>query len=120
LEINAGDVAGVVDVLPGSNSVYYLVNLASNLTPIDGLLALHDPRLFMFEIDPGVDLGTIVQTKLHPANVRSFIYDNAAAPSVAQLQAHYAAGFDVVSSQSGPNGVAARSSVNSQHGVAPP
>jgi glycerophosphoryl diester phosphodiesterase family protein len=120
LEINAGDVASVTPVLPGSDSVFYLVNLASDLTPVDGLLALHDERLFMFEIDPGVDIGTLVPSKLHPAGVRSFIYDSAAAPTVDQLKAHYEAGFDAVSSQSGPNGVAARQAVNSANGITPP
>jgi hypothetical protein len=74
----------------------------------------------MYEIDPGVDIGTMVPAKLHPAGVRAFIYDSAAAPSVAQLEAHYTAGFDAVSSQSGTNGVQARVDVNSAHGVAPP
>ena len=74
----------------------------------------------MYEIDPGVDIGTIVPDKLHPAGARSFIYDNAAAPTVAQLSAHYDAGFEAVSSQSGPNGVQARVQANTAHGVAPP
>lgn len=120
LEINAGDVPGVVGVLPGSDTVYYLVNLASDLTPVDALLGRHDPRLFMYEIDPGVALGTLVTDRLHPAGVRSFIYDNAAAPTVAQLQGHYEAGFDAVSSQSGTNGVQARQNVNTARGVTPP
>jgi len=52
--------------------------------------------------------------------VRAFIYDNAASPSVAQLSGHYAAGFDAVSSQSGPNGVQARVMTNTSHSVTPP
>src|SRR5258706_4324977 len=63
LEINAGDVAGVMPALPGSDSVFYLVNVASDLGAIDGVLALHQHRLFMIEIDPGVDIGTIVPDK---------------------------------------------------------
>jgi hypothetical protein len=120
LEINAGDIASVVPVLPGSDSVYYLVNVASDLGAVDGVLALQNSHLFMIEIDPGVDLGTIVNGKLHPAGKRSFIYDNAAAPSVAQLRAHYDEGFEAVSSQSGTNGVAARTQANAAHGVTPP
>ena len=120
IEINAGDLAAVVPALPGSDTVYYLVNLASDLAPIDPLLAQHDPRLFMYEIDPGVAIGTLVTDKLHPANVRAFIYDNAASPSVSQLVAHYDAGYDAVSSQSGPNGVAARAMINTARGVTPP
>jgi hypothetical protein len=120
LEINAGDVDAVVPALTGSSSVYYLVNLASDLTVVDGLLARNNPRLFMYEIDPGVDIGTLVPDRLHPAGVRAFIYDNAAAPSVSQLSGHYAAGFDAVSSQSGPNGVQARVMTNTSHNVTPP
>jgi len=120
IEINAGDFETLGATLPGGDSVWFLVNVASTLAEIDTLLALHNPRAFMYEIDPGVDIGTIVPDKLHPAGVRSFIYDSAAAPTTAQLQAHYAAGFDVVSSQSGPNGVQARSAVNAAHGITPP
>ncbi len=120
LEINAGDVPGVVGPLTGSTTVWWLVNVASDLTAIDGLLAMHQPRLFMIEIDPGVDIGTLPATKLHPAGTRAFVYDNAASPSVAQLEAHYDAGFDVVSSQSGPNGVQARTDVNTARGISPP
>lgn len=120
LEINAGDVDAVVPALPGSSSVYYLVNLASDLSLVDGLLARNNSRLFMYEIDPGVDIGTLVADRLHPAGVRAFIYDSAASPSVAQLADHYAAGFDAVSSQSGPNGVQARVMTNTSRNVTPP
>ena len=110
----------LIPTLPGNDTVYYLINVASTLSDIDGLLAAHNPRGFMYEIDPGVAIGTLVPDRLHPAGVRAFIYDNAAAPSVAQLQQHYLDGFDVVSSQSGPNGVQARALVNMAHGVSPP
>jgi len=120
LEINAGDVPSVVGPLTGSTSVWWLVNVASDLTQIDPLLAMHQPKLFMIEIDPGVDIATLPATTLHPAGVRAFIYDNAASPTVAQLKGHYDAGFDVVSSQSGPNGVAARTAVNTARGISPP
>lgn len=120
LEINAGDVPGVVGPLTGSTSVWWLVNVASDLTQIDPLLAMNQPKLFMIEIDPGVDIGTLPATTLHPAGKRAFIYDSAASPTVAQLKGHYDAGFDVVSSQSGPNGVEARTEANTAHGVTPP
>lgn len=120
IEINAPELATLIPSLPGADSVYYLVNVASDLTAIDGLLALHNPRAFMYEIDPGVDLGTVVTAKLHPANVRAFIYDDAASPTVAQLTAHYTAGFDVVSSQSGTKGVQARVMINTARNLTPP
>jgi len=119
LEVNAGDLA-TVRALAGADTEYYLVNVASDLTVIDGLIARNDPRAFMYEIDPGVDIGTLVADKLHPAGIRAFTYDNAASPTVSQLSAHYAAGYDAVSSQSGPNGVQARQMANTAHGVTPP
>ncbi len=119
IEINAGDV-GLIPTLAGSDSVYFLVNLASDLSTVPSLLALHNPRLFMFEIDPDVSIGTLVTDQLHPAGVRSFTYDSAASPSASQLGAHYTAGYDAVSSQSGPHGVEARSTANTARGVSPP
>jgi len=120
IEINAPELGTVIPPLPGSDGVYYLVDVASDLTAVDGLLALHNPRAFMYEFDPSVDLGDVVSAKLHPAGVRGFVYDDAASPTVELLQAHYVAGADVVSSQSGPTGVAARVAVNTAHGVTPP
>ena len=120
IEINAPELGPLIPTLPGSDSVYYLVNLASDLGPVDSLLALHNSRAFMFEIDPGVDLGTLVTAKLHPAGVRAFIYDSTASPSVALLKGHYDAGFDVVSSQGGAKGVQARVMVNTARGLTPP
>jgi hypothetical protein len=119
LEVNAGDLPTVA-ALPGSSTIYDLVNVASDLTQIDPVLATHNPRAFMIEIDPGVALGTVVTAKLHPAGVRAFIYDNSATPTVSLLAGHYNEGFDVVSSQSGPNGVAARQQINTARGVTPP
>jgi hypothetical protein len=120
IEINAPELGTLIPTLPDADSVYYLVNVGSNLAAIDGLLALNNPRAFMYEIDPGVDLGTVVTAKLHPADVRAFIYDNAGSPTVDQLKGHYDAGFDVVSSQSGPKGVSARVMVNTARGLTPP
>ena len=119
IEINAGDVP-LIPTFPGSDTIYYLVNVASTLSAIDDLLSLNNPRAFMYEIDPDVAIGTLVADRLHPAGVRAFTYDSAAAPSVNQLAARYAAGYDAVSSQSGPNGVAARSMANTARGVTPP
>jgi hypothetical protein len=117
---NPGELATLIPTLPGADTVWYLVNVASQLAAIDDLLALGNPRAFMYEIDPGVAIGSLVADRLHPAGVRAFIYDDAASPTVGQLQAHYAAGFDAVSSQSGPKGVQARVAVNTARGVTPP
>jgi hypothetical protein len=120
IEINAGDFETLGATLPGGSTVWFLVNVGSTLSAVDDVLALGNTRAFMVEIDPGVDIGTMVPDRLHPAGVRAFIYDSAASPSVAQLQAHYTAGFDAVSSQSGTNGVQARANVNAAHGLTPP
>ncbi len=120
IEINDNELATLIPSLPGADAVYYLVNVADNLAAIDGLLALENPRAFMYEIDPGIDLGALVADKLHPAGVRAFVYDNAGSPTVNQLEAHYGVGFDVVSSQSGPKGVEARAHVNAARGLTPP
>ena len=119
IEVNTGDMP-LVATLAGADTLRYLVNVASTLGDVDTLLAAHYPGAFMYEIDPGVALGTLVTDKLHPAGIRSFTYDSAAAPTTDQLSAHYQAGYDVVSSQSGPNGVAARQQANTAHGVIPP
>ncbi len=119
IEINAPELGTLIPTLPNADSVYYLVNVASDLGAVDGLIALNNPRAFMFEFDPGL-LGAAVTAKLHQAKVRAFVYDNAASPTVAQLKAHYDAGADVVSSQSGPKGVQARVMVNTARGLTPP
>lgn len=118
VEIDAGEVG----LIPGlaAPDIYFLVNVADDLSAIAPILALHDPRLFMIEIDPDVAIGDLVATQLHPAGVRAFTYDSAASPSASQLEAHYAAGYDVVSSQSGPRGVEARKAANTARGVTPP
>jgi hypothetical protein len=120
IEINAGDFTTLAPSLPGTAGVQFLVNVASQLGDIPGVLAVTAPKAFMVEIDPGVDIGNLVTTQLHPAGVRAFVYDNAASPTASQLQAHYERGFDVVSSQSGPRGVEARVAVNQARGITPP
>ena len=120
IEIDTADFLAMAPTLPGTAGIHFMVNVASNLTAIDGVLAVASPKAFMIEIEPGVAIGDLDTTKLHPAGVRAFLYDDAASPTVAQLEAHYEAGFDVVSSQSGPKGVEARQAINQARGVTPP
>jgi glycerophosphoryl diester phosphodiesterase len=117
---NSGDLGTVIPTLPNGTAVYYLVNLASDLTQVGPLLALKNPRAFMFEIDPGVPMGDLVTTTLHPAGVRAFVYDSAATASQQELQALFEQGFDVVSAQTALNAVAARKAINTSRGVSPP
>ncbi len=120
VEINTTEFLNLAPTLPNTAGVQFMVNVASQLTDIDAVLAATSPRTFMIEIDPGVQIGTLVADKLHPSGRRAFVYDDAASPTTAQLRAHYDAGFDVVSSQSGPRGVEARQGANTAHGVTPP
>jgi hypothetical protein len=120
MEISPSDLETLIPTLPGSGSVYYLINLGTDPTQIASLLALQDPRAFMFEFDPSVQLGAAAVAQLHGANVHAFTYDSAALASVAELQGLYDAGFDVVSSNRGANGVQARIAVNQSRGISPP
>ena len=121
LEISTSDLQNLIPNIAGSDSVYYLINVASNVAEVDTLLGtIKNPRAFMYEFDPTVDVSALTATRLHPAGVRSFTYTNAAAPTVSQLQALFQGGFDVVSSQGAANGVAARKAVNQSRGVSPP
>src|SRR5262249_32121837 len=76
LEISTADLTNLIPTVPDSDKVYYLVNVGGALSDVDGLLALHNPRAFMYEFDPGVQLGTLPTTRLHPAGVRTFTYDS--------------------------------------------
>jgi hypothetical protein len=97
-----------------------VVNAASTPSAADVVIASNQPTAFIVEFDPPVDVGPIVTQKLHPNGLRSFTYTNAPSPSVTDLEALFNKGFDIVSSQNGPNGVAARQRVNQARGVVPP
>lgn len=121
LEISTSELQTLIPTIPGSDRVYYLINVASNLKDIDVLLdTVKNPRAFMVEIDPGVAIGSLVATRLHPAGVRAFIYDSSGLVGAGQLKAYYDQGFDVVSSNQAKNGVTARQQVNTGRGVTPP
>jgi hypothetical protein len=120
MEITPPELRDVIPALAGGDAVYYLINLRRELAGADVALAVGNPRAFMYEIDPGVAVGTLITGKLHPANVRAFVYDDASGASVGQLKARYDGGFDVVSAQAGKNAVDARIQVNQARGVTPP
>jgi len=121
IELSTSELQNQIPTLPGSSTVYYVVNVASNLSEVDTLLGtIKNPRAILYEFDPPVDVSTLTPQKLHPAGVRSFTYTNAAAPSQAELQALFQKGYDVVSSQNTPACVAARKAVNQSRGVSPP
>ena len=120
LEISTPELQTLIPTITGSSTVWYLINVASTPAEVDTIIALNNPRAFMVEFDPTVQLGSIVSAKLHPAGKRSFTYDNAASPSVAQLKAHFDNGFEVVSAQNAANDVQARQAANQARGVSPP
>lgn len=121
LEISTGELRDLIPTLPGADRVYYLINVASNLAEIDTLIdTIKNPRAFMVEIDPGVPLGSVITSRLHPAGRRAFVYDSNGLISAAQIKGYFNQGFDVVSSNQGKNSVTARQQVNRARGVTPP
>lgn len=120
-EVSTNELQNQIPTITGGDQVYYLINVASNLSEVDVLIdTIANPRAFMYEFDPGVDLGDLIATRLHPAGVRAFTYDSSPTLSVAQIEAYYNQGFDVVSSQAADNGVTARIHINQNRGVSPP
>lgn len=119
-EIDTAELRDLVPTLPGGDQVYYMINIRSTLSDVDVALGLKNPRAFMYEFDPDVQLGDLITTKLHPAGVRAFTYDDSTSATVQQLKAHFDAGYDVVSSQLNDRNVQARQMVNQARGVTPP
>lgn len=121
IEVDTADLQNFIPGLPGADSVYYLVNVGSNLGEVDTIIdQIGNPRAFMIEIDPDVDIGDLVATRIHPAGLRAFTYLKAELATVAQLQALFEKGYDVVSANAGANAVQARINVNQARGVDPP
>ncbi len=117
---STADLQNIVPTIPGGDSVWYLVNVGTNVADVDTILNLKNPRAFMVEFDPTVSVGTITTTKLHPAGVRSFTYTSSPTATVADLKALFDGGYDVVSAQTAANDVQARIQVNQSRGVTPP
>jgi len=121
IELSTSDLQYIVPTLPGNESVYYLVNVGSNLAEVDTIIdVIQNPRGFMIEIDPDVDIGDLTDTRIHPAGLRTFTYQDAELATVSMLQALFEKGFDVVSANAGANAVEARINVNQARGVDPP
>jgi glycerophosphoryl diester phosphodiesterase len=121
LEISTSDLQTLIPSITGSNQVYYLINVGTNLAEVDLLLGtIKSPRAFMVEMDASPTAGALTASKLHPAGVRSFTYDSGGAASVAELKGLFDEGFDVVSSNVTANNLQARVAVNGARGVTPP
>ncbi len=60
LEISTSDLQNLIPKIPGSDRIYYLINVGSDLPQVDTLLGtIQNPRAFMYEFDPGVDVSTL-------------------------------------------------------------
>ena len=118
---SAGELQTIIPTLSNADTVWYLVNVASNVADVDTLIdVINNPRAFMYEFDPGVNVSTLTPNRLHPAGVRSFTYDSTTGISVGTIQGHFEGGYDVVSANNGPNNVQARQNVNTARGISPP
>ena len=120
LEISTSDLQTLVPPIPNNNKLWYLINVSSNLGEVDTLLdTIKNPRAFMYEFEPNMDVSSLVTTRLHPAGIRSFTYDKNASTTPA-IKALFDAGFDVVSTNANPSSVQARVQVNTARAVTPP
>ena len=118
---SAAELQTIIPTLTGADTVWYLVNVADRVAEVDTLIdVIQNPRAFMYEFDPTIDVSSLTPNRLHPAGVRSFTYDSAATLSVAKTQQYFEGGYDVVSSQSAANNVQARKNVNTARGISPP
>lgn len=120
MEISTSDLQTLIPPIPGSGSIWYLINVASTVSEVDTLLTLNNPRAFMYEFDPTVDVSTLTSTRLHPAGIRTFTYDRSGTLSQMQIKTYFDTGFDVVSTQLATNAVNARKQVNTARGITPP
>jgi hypothetical protein len=118
---STSDLQNIIPTISGSSSVWYMVNVESNVAEVDTIVGtIKNPRVFMVEFDPTVAVAAITSTKLHPANVRSFTYYSSLTASVKQLKSLFDGGYDVVSAQTAANAVQARVQVNQARGISPP
>jgi hypothetical protein len=121
LEISTADLQTLIPTLTGADTVWYLIDIGTNLAVVDVLLdTVKNPRAFLYEFDPSVALGNLVSARLHPNGVRAFTYEKSQTASTAQLKSYFDAGYDVVSSNVNSNAVAARIMVNTARGLSPP
>lgn len=121
IEVPMNELQTVIPGVPSGNLVRYLVNIESDYAQIDTLLGtVKNPRVFMVEMNASPQVGSLVTTKLHPAGLRSFIYDSGGATSESQLKGYFDAGFDVVSANATANNLKARVTVNKARGITPP
>src|ERR1700733_11260087 len=97
----------IVPSANGTDQVYYLVE-AADQTDISTLLALANPRAFMYEDANSDNFGgmaatavtTMIADQLHPAHVRAFSSIASVSATAADHEALWNQGFDVVMTNS--------------------
>lgn len=119
IEANSGDFPAIT-ALPNYAQLYYVVNVGSTIADIDTVIGFKNSRIIMLELDPTVALNGMAATKIHPAGMHTFTYDNSDTATQSQLKAHFDDGYDVVSSNVTKPNVAARIQVNQARSVTPP
>jgi glycerophosphoryl diester phosphodiesterase len=120
LEISTADLQTLIPPIPNNTKLWYLINVSSNLGEVDTLLdTIKNPRAFMYEFEPNIDISSLVATRLHPAGIRSFTYDKDAS-STPVIKGHFDASFDVVSTNANAAAVQARVQVNTARSINPP
>jgi glycerophosphoryl diester phosphodiesterase len=121
MEISGGELQNLIPTLPGSERIYYLVDVGSTYSEIDTIIdVVRNPKAFMIEMDASSQVSALVTSRIHPAGLRAFTYDSSPIAGVSELVGLFEQGFDVVSSQAGGNGVQARQQVNQTRGISPP
>ncbi|MFO0727540.1 MAG: glycerophosphodiester phosphodiesterase family protein [Myxococcota bacterium] len=121
LEISTSELQNQIPTIPGSDTIWYLINVTTNYSEVDTLIdTIHNPRAFMIELDLGAPVMNLISSRIHPAGLKAFTYDSSATAGVQELLDLYNQGFDVVSTQRGSNGVQARRQANMAGGQTPP
>lgn len=127
LEIRVNDLIANVGA-PHFDEVYYLAE-GGSVADLDALLNATTvvPRAFTFEFDPtwpkwsGLgNVTDVIAGRLHKAGVRSLAATSTLLPSVQSQEALFNTGFDVVYTYDTPNGVTARTNVDTARGITPP
>jgi glycerophosphoryl diester phosphodiesterase len=120
-EVGTSDLQNLIPTIAKSDQVSYVVNVGANLGEIDLLLGtIKNPRAFMFEMDASPQATAAIATKVHPAGIRSFIYEKSSTATVADFTKLFNDGFDVVSANATANNLKARVAINTNRNVSPP
>ena len=126
LEIKVPDLLANVPSSPGFEQVYYLAE-AGAIGDITNLLNSSEAlinRSFTVEFDSyskwKENVTDIIFNTLHPHGIRSLATTSEFLPSVAEHEAIFNLGFDVVYTYDLDNAIIARTAIDQQRGISPP